>query len=122
MYVIIEITTNGNGGKTDVGTWIVTYNNEKMWEDNFGSKLPINYRGLLPDGSYGILDSADVEQIDFMLSKIAEAKIDFIIFDETMNEIDVESERTIIKKISRSLWWRRRSLYILCTRTCKFDR
>ena len=75
--------TNGNGGKTDVGTWMVTYNNEEMWADNFGSKFPINYRALLPDGTYGIQDSSNVEHIDFMLKEIADAKIDFIIFDET---------------------------------------
>lgn len=77
------LKTNGNGGKTDVGTWMVTYNNEEMWADNFGSKLPINYRALLPDGTYGIQDSSNVEHIDFMLKEIADAKIDFIIFDET---------------------------------------
>ena len=42
--------TNGNGGKTDVGTWFITYNNEGMWADNFGSTFPIEYRALMPDG------------------------------------------------------------------------
>lgn len=77
------LVTNGNGGKTDVGTWFVTYNNSSEWGNNFGSGYPIKYRTLMPDGSYGILDSSKVEYIDFMLQQMADAKIDFIIFDLT---------------------------------------
>ena len=78
-----ELSTNGNGGKTDVGMWYVTYNSEANWVNNFGSGYPIKYRPLMPDGSYGVLDSADVEQIDFHLQQMANAKVDFIILDLT---------------------------------------
>lgn len=78
-----ELTTNGNGGKTDVGAWYINYNNSSMWINNFGSGYPIKYRPLLPDGTYGVPDSHSVEQIDYELSKVAEAKIDFLLFDIT---------------------------------------
>lgn len=80
-----ELTTNGNGGKTDVGIWYMTYNNATMWSNNFGSGNPIMYRALVsrnPD-TYGIADSSDVDEIDMHLEMIAEAKIDFIVFDLT---------------------------------------
>lgn len=76
------LVTNGNGGKTDVGTWFMTYLNQG-WGSNFGSGYPIKFRTLMPDGSYGILDSSKVEHIDFQLKQIADAKIDFIIYDIT---------------------------------------
>ncbi len=76
-------TSNGNGGKTDIGAWFVTYNTEKMWSNNFGSGYPINYRMLLPDGTYGIPESDNVEIIDYQLQQLADAKIDFILFDLT---------------------------------------
>ena len=78
-----DFKTNGNGGKTDVGTWYVNYNNQSMWGNNFGSGFPIKFRMLMPDGSYGILDSGNVEHIDFQLKQIADAKIDFVLFDHT---------------------------------------
>ena len=77
------LKTNGNGGKTDIGTWFMTYNNNNMWGSNFGSGYPIKFRTLMPDGSYGILDSSNIEHIDFQLKQIADAKIDFIIYDLT---------------------------------------
>lgn len=77
------LKTNGNGGKTDVGAWYITYNTESMWSDNFGSGYPVKYRTLMPDGSYGILDSSNIEHIDFQLEQLAEAKVDFILFDLT---------------------------------------
>lgn len=77
------LKTNGNGGKTDIGTWFVTYNTPKMWANNFGHGFPIKYQVLLPDGSYGLPQSDDIGVIDFLLSKLAEAKIDFIMFDLT---------------------------------------
>ena len=78
-----DFTSNGNGGKTDVGTWFVTYNSGSEWLNNFGTGWPIKFRALLPDGSYGTLDSKNVEQIDFLLKQLADAKIDFILFDHT---------------------------------------
>lgn len=79
--------TNGNGGKTDVGIWYVTYNSEDYWKNNFGDpdNPSINYRSLVSENpvTYGIPDSGDPEVIDFHLSKMAEAKIDFLVFDLT---------------------------------------
>ena len=77
------IKTNGNGGKTDIGMWYVTYNNSRQFVSNFGTGFPIKYRMLMPDGSYGILDSSNVEYIDFQLKQLAEAKVDFVLFDLT---------------------------------------
>lgn len=77
------ITTNGNGGKTDVGAWFVTYNTQTMWSNNFGTGLPIKHRVLLPDGTYGLPDSRDINVIDFQIKELADAKIDFILFDIT---------------------------------------
>ncbi len=77
------IKTNGNGGKTDVGAWFVTYNTESMWESNFGTGLPIKYQVLMPDGSYGLPDSRNIDVIDFQIKELADAKIDFVLFDLT---------------------------------------
>ena len=80
-----ELITNGNGGKTDVGTWYMTYNNSTMWSNNFGSGNPIEYKALIsrnPD-KYGIPNSGDVDEIDMHLEMLAEAKIDFVVFDIT---------------------------------------
>lgn len=77
------LKTNGNGGITDIGTWFVTYNTDDMWANNFGSGHPIQYRALMPDGTHGIPYSDNIDVIDFQLSKLAEAKIDFILFDIT---------------------------------------
>ncbi len=70
---------------TDIGTWFMTYNNEKMWSDNFGSGNPINYRALLSENPnvFGIQDSSKIEDIDFQIKKMAEIGIDFIIYDIT---------------------------------------
>lgn len=77
------LKTNGNGGKTDVGMWYITYNTRGIFSNNMGSGYPIRYKMLLPDGTYGILDSANVEHIDFQIKTLAEAKVDFILFDLT---------------------------------------
>lgn len=79
----MELTTNGNGGKTDVGAWFITYNTRSMWGNNFGSGYPIKYRAIMSDGSYGIPASNDIPTIDFQLQMLADAKIDFVLFDLT---------------------------------------
>ena len=79
------LKTNGNGGKTDVGTWYMTYNNNRMWSNNFGKGKSIQYRALVsrdPD-TYGIADSANIEEIDMHIAMLAEAKFDFIVYDLT---------------------------------------
>lgn len=87
-------TTNGNGEKTDIGTWFMTYNNAKMWSDNFGSGNPIQYRALLSENPevFGIPDSADISVIDFQLAKMAEIGIDFILYDITNGGLRPEME------------------------------
>lgn len=77
------LKTNGNGGKTDVGMWYITYNTNGIFQNNMGSGYPIKYKMLLPDGSYGILESDNIEHIDFQIKNLAEAKVDFILFDLT---------------------------------------
>ncbi len=87
------LQTNGNGGKTDVGIWYVTYLNESMFPDNWGKGEPIMYRPLISLGNdgilgtaddvYGIPDSSDPDQIDMHLQLLSDAKIDFIMFDMT---------------------------------------
>ncbi len=79
---MIQIT-NGNGSKTDIGIWFVTYNTPKMWENNFGKNHPIQFKVLLPNGKFGIPLSDDIDIIDFFLENLADAKIDFILFDLT---------------------------------------
>ena len=88
------LSTNGNGGKTDVGIWYVTYNNSSMWGNNFGSGFAIRYRAQVSDNpvSYGIADSSSIEQIDMHLRMFAEAKIDFIVFDLTNGGLTKEVE------------------------------
>lgn len=79
----LGVKSNGNGGRTDVGAWFVTYNTSGMWSNNFGTGFPIRYRMLMPDGKYGIPDSYNTEIIDFQLKELADAKVDFILFDLT---------------------------------------
>lgn len=81
------ISTNGNGGKTDVGAWYTTYNTTAFWGANgrFSdpSTAPIGYKALRADGTFGLPDSGSAAEIDFQLQKMAEAGIDFIVFDLT---------------------------------------
>ncbi len=82
-----SITTNGNGGKTDVGAWFTTYNTSAFWGNNgrFSdpNKAKVGYKALKADGTFGLPDSASVAEIDFQIKKMAEAGIDFITFDIT---------------------------------------
>jgi len=78
------IKTNGNGDPTDVGIWYCA-----NWDANGGGWWPLaSYRPLLPDGSYGMHDGSDVVVIDFHLQKLAEAQIDFILFDDTNGDFN----------------------------------
>lgn len=77
------LSTNGNGGTTDVGTWFITYNSTANWANNFGHGFPIMYRPLDQNGNYSIPDSTSTAQADFYLQQLADAKIDFLLFDET---------------------------------------
>ncbi len=81
------VATNGNGGATDVGAWYTTYNTNDFWGDNGRFSNPssakVGYKALKSDGSYGVPYSQDVSEIDFQIKKMAEAGIDFIVFDLT---------------------------------------
>lgn len=81
------VSTNGNGGKTDVGAWYTTYNTDAFWGDNGRFSDPstakVGYKALRADGSYGVPYSHKVSEIDFQIKKMAEAGIDFIVFDLT---------------------------------------
>ena len=82
-----SLTTNGNGGATDVGAWFTTYNTNAFWGSNgrfSDPNLPqVGYKALKSDGTYGVPNSGSVDEIDFQIRKMAEAGIDFILFDLT---------------------------------------
>jgi hypothetical protein len=97
---ISTIKTNGNGGPTDVGMWYCT-----NWDAKGGGWWNLaTYRPLLPDGSYGMYDSSDVAVIDFHLAKLAEAKVDFILFDDTNGDFNrYQPENVWIKEKSKAV-------------------
>lgn len=84
MEVIMERRTNGNGvGPTDVGIWYCTYYGEN-WDRVGGmGYVPCQYRPLCSNkpGDFRKYDATDIAVIDFHLQQIANAKIDFIIFE-----------------------------------------
>ena len=78
--------------KTQIGIWYSIWYDQReknsFWENSGSSPaLPIYYRPLLPDGTYGTYDSGDDEIIQYHLQEISDAQIDFIIMDQT-NMID----------------------------------
>lgn len=81
------LSTNGNGGATDVGAWFTTYNTSAFWGEtgrfSDPNNVPVGFKALRADGTYGIPNSASTAEIDFQLKKMAEAGIDFILFDLT---------------------------------------
>src|ERR1035438_1596460 len=59
---------------------------------------------LLPDGSYGMHDGSDVAVIDFHLQKLAEAQIDFILFDDTNGDFNGYGPQNVwIKEESKAV-------------------
>ena len=109
------LKTNGNGGKTDVGMWYITYNTKGIFTNNMGSGYPIKYQMLLPDGSYGILESGNIEHIDFQIEKLAEAKVDFILFDLTNGGLSPELDGT------DELHWIVKNAMLVCERISKWN-
>ena len=80
--------------KTQVGAWYSLWYDgtgaDSFWEtvtNDYGQRIPILYKPLLPDGSFGRYESGDEAVIQFHLEEIAKAGIDFLIFDQT-NDID----------------------------------
>ena len=90
-----------NNSKTDIGIWYCTYYNDD-W-DTVGAPAypPIMYRPLCSDkpGDFRTHHSADISVIDFHLRKIADAKIDFLLFELSPLKFDVNqpSEHIFIK-------------------------
>ena len=80
--------------QSDVGIWYsvwYTYNGDygNNIQTNIWKNWDIQYKPLLPDGTYGYYDSLDEDIINYHLEQISEAGIDFLIFDQT-NNIDAE--------------------------------
>ncbi len=80
--------------QSDIGIWYsvwYTYNGdyENNIQTNIWKNWDIQYKPLLPDGTYGYYDSLDEELINYHPEQISEAGIDFLIFDQT-NNIDAE--------------------------------
>ncbi len=80
--------------KTQVGAWYSLWydgtGEDSFWEtvtNDYGQRIPILYKPLLPDGTFGRYESGDEDVIQFHLQEIAKAEIDFLIFDQT-NDID----------------------------------
>ena len=80
--------------KTQVGAWYSLWydgtGEDSFWntvKNDYGDLIPILYKPLLPDGTFGHYDSGDDAVIQFHLQEIANAGIDFLIFDQT-NDID----------------------------------
>lgn len=94
------IKTNGNGGKIDVGIWYCS-----NWDADGGGWWDLaTYRPLLPNGSFGMYDGSDVAVIDFHLQKLAEAQIDFVLFDDTNGDFNYYGPKnTWIKEKSKAV-------------------
>ena len=108
---MMKNTTNGNGlGPTDVGTWYCTYYNDD-WDTVGGTAYPPTmYRPLCSDkpGDYRAYNSADISVIDYHLRQIANAKIDFILFelsplrffeDRPHEHIFIENARVVARRL-----------------------
>ncbi len=81
-----------NREKSRIGIWYsIWYDMRKehsFWDNDGGpTKLPILYKPLRADGTYGRYSSADERMLAYHLKQIADAEIDFIIMDQT-NDID----------------------------------
>jgi hypothetical protein len=96
----VTITTNGNGEAVDVGIWYCA-----NWDVNGGGWWPLSsYRPLLPNGQYGMHDGADPNVIDYHLQQLADAKIDFILFDDTNGDFNAYGPQNVwIKEKSKSV-------------------
>ena len=76
-----------DGGESpDVGIWYCPYyftSPYDLWEEPYGSATRIEYRPLCSNtpGDFRKYDATDPEVIDFHLQQIADAKIDFLLFE-----------------------------------------
>ena len=83
--------------KTQVGAWYSLWYDgtgpDSFWEtvtNDYGDRIPILYKPLLPDGTFGRYNSSSSEIMQFHLEEITKAGIDFLIFDQT-NDIDARN-------------------------------
>ncbi len=83
--------------KTQVGAWYSLWydgtDENSFWEtvkNDYGEPIPILYKPLLPDGTFGRYDSGNDAVIQYHIEEIANAGIDFLIFDQT-NDIDARN-------------------------------
>lgn len=79
---------------TDIGIWYSTWYGYTVPGSSSGrldtwNAWGLDFKTLLPDGTFGYYDSKNTEVIRFHLEKMSEAQIDFIIMDQT-NNIDVD--------------------------------
>lgn len=78
--------TNGNGmGATDVGIWYCTYYGDDWTKVGGMGYAPTLYRPLCSNkpGDYRKYNATDTSVVDFHLQQIANAKIDFVLFELT---------------------------------------
>ncbi|MBR5280741.1 MAG: hypothetical protein IKU26_07250 [Clostridia bacterium] len=83
--------------KTQVGAWYSLWYDgtgpDSFWDtvtNDYGDPIPILYKPLLPDGTFGRYVSSDDAIIQFHLQEITKVGIDFLIFDQT-NDIDAKN-------------------------------
>ena len=83
--------TNGyQPGSTDVGIWYCTYYGDNWTKVGGMGYRPTMYRPLSSNkpGDYRIYNAADTSVIDFHLQQIANAMIDFVLFELTPGGLD----------------------------------
>lgn len=83
--------------KTQVGAWYSLWYDgtgpDSFWEivtNDYGQRIPILYKPLLHDGTFGRYNSNNADEIQFHLQEITKVGIDFLIFDQT-NDIDARN-------------------------------
>ncbi len=107
----MQKATNGNGaGSSDVGIWYCTYYGDSWTKVGGMGYVPCEYRPLCsekPD-DFRTYNATDADVIDFHLQQIAEAKIDFILFELTPGGLGgyraemnlfVENARAVAKRV-----------------------
>ena len=120
---------------TDVGIWYCPYyftSPYDLWEMPYGTGKKVEYRPLCSDvpGDFRKYDADDPDVIDFHLRQLAEAKIDFLLFElspaglgshkmeeNNWSNISVKNAREVCKRIkawndNRQNGWKIR--YALC--------
>ncbi|MCL2622404.1 MAG: hypothetical protein FWD31_01960 [Planctomycetaceae bacterium] len=84
--ITAESSENHYEGSPDVGIWYCTYyftSPYDVWDLEYGPETKVKYRPLCSNtpGDFRKYDAADPDVIDFHLQQIADAKIDFLLFE-----------------------------------------